>query len=189
MDFCDVRVCQAGAFPGLGGAESATQPSRAAGHKVISQFRGGNRMVFLTHQNPLARPSDHRSPSSCLRSASQLGVLSRFAKHDVGVADACRPPFGVLSKPRTSHHDAWKGMCGEGGLLDPSCTYPVAQSSREMHISATPGGCNCLCRHRHPSIPSTVAIVSHETQPSLRLDMSRGTRGAPGCRRPGAASN
>jgi hypothetical protein len=82
MDFCDVRVCQAGAFPGLGGAESATQPSRAAGHKVISQFRGGNRMVFLTHQNPLARPSDHRSPPSCLRSALQLGVLSRrtFAK-------------------------------------------------------------------------------------------------------------
>ena len=97
-------------------------------------------MVFLTHRNPLARPSDHRSPPSCVLSALQMAPsatrLQRrtFAKHDAGVADACCLPLWWL-KLRTSHHNAWKGMCGEGGLLDPSfCTHPVAQRSRRLCI-------------------------------------------------------
>ena len=121
------------------------------GHKAISQFTGGNRLVFLTHRNPFRRPSDHSSPPRvcaalyCWRPLATGLQLRTFAKHSVGLPAHAPCFFGDLWKLRTSHH---KGVCGDSGMVDPSCTYPVAQPSTELHIADASGGRDCRCRHR-----------------------------------------
>ncbi|KAH6638269.1 hypothetical protein C7974DRAFT_391192 [Boeremia exigua] len=80
-------------------------------------------------------------------------------------------PLGDPLKPCTSHPDAQKGMCGERGLLDPSCTHPVAQFpyfriSWRLQLPVSPSVSGLT-----PSISSVVAIMSHAAHPFLHLDV------------------
>lgn len=107
-------------------------------------------MVFLTHQNPLARPSDHRSTPSCLRSALQLAAISRRILQSTMLVlpthAACR--FGVLSS-LALHITMLGEECAEKVACSTLPARTWLHNPRQMHISATPGGCNYLCRHRY----------------------------------------